>query len=693
MKKYETESIRNVALIGHMGAGKTSLSEAMLFITGLADRLGSVDAGTTVSDSDADEIERKISLTGALLPLEWRDHKVNLIDAPGYSDFIGEVIGALHVCDGCVLVVDAVAGVEVDAERYWAMAGERGLGRLIVINKLDKEHADFERTLSQIREQLGSRPVPLQIPIGQETSFSGMVDLLRQKAITGTDDAVQEGNPPADMADAIAGYREQMIEAAAEAEDSLTEKYLDEGGLTDQEVARGLRVAACGEQAVPVLCAAATKPSGARALLDAIVNYLPSPGDRAPVTGTHPDSGDEESRPPSPDAPMAAQIFKTAADPYAGRLTYFRTFSGSLHSDAPAYNAIRRARERVGQVYVPRGKGQEAVPAIPAGDIGVVAKLHESTTGETLCDESKPIVLPAIDFPAPLLAVSIRARSKTDEDKLGNVLSRLVEEDPTLRVTHDAQTRETILAGMGDLHLTVALDRIQRKFGVAVERGEPTVAYRETIRGEASVQAKYKKQTGGRGQYADVWVKAEPLEHGAGFEFVDRIVGGVVPRNFIPSVEKGIREAMERGIVAGYPVVDLRATLYDGSYHNVDSSDIAFKIAGSMAIQKAVAEARPALLEPIVSVEVAASEQYMGDIMGSLNGKRGRILGMEPVGNKQVIRALVPQAEMFTYANELRSLTQGRASYTMTFSHYEEVPEHLAQRVIDEKRAAREKER
>ncbi|KPJ64705.1 elongation factor G [candidate division KD3-62 bacterium DG_56] len=693
MKKYEAENIRNVALIGHMGAGKTSLCEAMLFTAGVVDRLGSVDGGTTVSDSDPDEIERKISLAVGLLPLEWRDHKINLIDAPGYSDFIGEVIGTLHVCDSCVLVVDAVAGVEVDAERYWAMADERGLGRLIVVNKLDKEHADFERTLTQIREQLGCRPTPLQIPIGEGTSFSGTIDLLRQKAITGTDTAVQEGNPPGDIADAVAKYREQMIEAAAEAEDSLTEKYLEEGGLSDQEVARGLRVAACGGQAVPVLCAAATRPSGARALLDATVSYLPSPADRDPVTGIHPETGAEESRPPSPDVPMATQIFKTAADPYAGRLTYFRTFSGSLHSDATVYNSVRRTRERVGQVYVPRGKAQEAVPAIPAGDIGVVAKLRESTTGETLCDESKPIVLPAIEFPEALLAVSIRAQSKADEDKLGNVLSRLLEEDRTLRVTHDPQTRETILAGMGDLHLSVALDRIQRKFGVAVERGEPAVAYRETIRGEASAQGKYKKQTGGRGQYGDVWVKVEPLERGVGFEFVDHIVGGVVPRNFIPAVEKGIREAMERGIVAGYPVVDLRVTLYDGSYHNVDSSDMAFKIAGSLAIQRAVGEARPALLEPIVSVEVTAPEQYMGDIMGSLNGKRGRILGMEPVRNNQVIRALVPQAEMFTYANELRSLTQGRASYTMQFSHYEEVPEHLAQRVIDEQRAAREKER
>lgn len=693
MRKHETENIRNVALIGHMGAGKTSLAEAMLFAAGVTDRLGSVDAGTTVSDSDADEIERKISLSASLLTLEWREYKANLIDAPGYSDFIGDVVGALHVSDACVLVVDAVAGVEVDAERYWAMAAERSLGRLIVVSKMDKEHADFERALGQIRERLGCRPIPIQIPIGQASEFSGLVDLLRQKAISGADPNVQESAPPADSADRIAGYREQMIEAAAEAEDSLTEKYLDEGGLSDQEVVQGLRLAACAGKAVPVLCAAAIKPTGARALLDAIVHYLPSPADRPPVIGTHPDSGTEEPRPPSADAPAAAQIFKTTADPYAGRLSFFRTFSGSLHSDAAAYNAGRRTRERVGQVYVPKGKGQEAVPAVTAGDMGVVAKLHESSTGETLCDESNPVLLPEIEFPEPLLAVSIRAHSKADEDKLSNALARLLEEDPTLRVTHDAQTRETILAGMGDLHLTVALDRIQRKFGVAVERGEPTVAYRETIRSEASVQGKYKKQTGGRGQYGDVWVKVEPLERGAGFEFVDKIVGGVVPRNFIPAVEKGIREAMGRGVVSGYPVVDLRATLYDGSYHSVDSSDMAFKIAGSMALQKAVADARPTLLEPIVSVEVTAPEEYMGDIMGSLNGKRGRILGMEHVGNNQVIRALVPQAEMFTYANELRSLTQGRASYTMAFSHYEEVPDHLAQRVIAEKQAAQEKER
>jgi len=690
MKRHPTEQIRNVALIGHGGAGKTSLAEAMLFQAQVIDRLGAVEAGTTVSDADPDEIERKVSISAALLPHEWGEHKINLLDTPGYADFMGEVVGALRVSDGALVVVDAVSGVEVQTERYAQMARAAEIPCVAVVTKMGKEHADFEQAVEQIGRMAGVQAVALQLPIGSEADFKGLVDVLTGQALTYSDGQASRGDPPAEMADRLEAARESVMEAAAEADDELTEKYLEEGALSADEIRSGLRRSVLAGKVVPVLCADALARIGVDAVADAAAALLPSPAERPEVKGTNPKSDAEETRPPSPDAPLAALVFKTEADPFAGKLSFFRVHSGTAHSDSNVFNATRDSKERIGQVLVPRGKQQEAVAQVPAGDMGVVAKLHDTVTGDTLCDEAKPIVLPAPELPEPVLSVAVTAKTKGDEDKIGPALNRLAEEDATMRVSVDSQTRETLLAGMGDLHLEVIIDRLKRKFNVEVERGTPKVPYKETVRRTAKAQGRYKKQTGGRGQYGDVWIELEPRARGEGYEFVDKIVGGVVPRNYIPAVEKGIREAMERGVVAGYPMVDVRTTLYDGSYHSVDSSDMAFKIAGSMALQAAVADAGAVLLEPIMEVEVTVPDAQMGDVIGQINAKRGRILGMEPAASGQLVRAQVPLAEMFQYATELRSMTGGRGSYTMRFSNYEEVPDHIAQGIIAEAKRRRE---
>jgi elongation factor G len=685
MKRHATEHIRNVALIGHGGSGKTSIAEAMLFRAGVVDRLGSVSAGTTVGDSDPDEIERTISISAALLPHEWREHKINLLDTPGYADFIGEVISSLRVADGAIVVLDAIAGVEVQTTRYWHMAAQRGIVPIIAVNKMDKEGADFEAAVRAAGDRLECTVVPVYIPIGSAQAFRGVVDLFEQQAIVYANGKASREAPPADMADDIAVARERLMEAAAESDDALTEKYLEQGSLTTEEMRRGLRAAVLARTAAAAVPIAATANIGVDVVADAVVDYLPHPG-QAPPQRAHAVNGDKEIElPADPEQPLAALVFKTTADPYAGRLTVFRVYCGVAHSDTNLYNATRKRRERVGQIFVPHGKQQEAVAAIGAGDMGVVAKLHETVIGDTLCDEQRQVILPGFEFPAPVLSVSVTPKTKGDEDKVSAALDRLQEEDPTIGVSIAQDTRETLLSGMGDLHLEVIVGRLRRKFGVEVETRTPRVAYKETITKRVEVQGRYKRQTGGRGQYGDVWVRLEPLESGSGFEFVDAVVGGVVPRNYIPAVEKGLIEGMQRGALAGYPLVDIRATLYDGSYHSVDSSEQAFKIAGSMALQKGVAEADPKLLEPIMDVEVVVPDQYMGDIIGHLNGKRGRIQGMEPgPPGTQIVRAQVPLAEIFAYATELRSMTQGRASYSMKFAYYEEVPGHIAQRIVEE---------
>jgi elongation factor G len=692
MRVHSGDRLRNVALIGHGQSGKTSLSEAMLYVAGVADRLGLVEAGTTISDSDPEEVARKISLSLALLPMEWGEYKINLLDSPGYADFVGEVVCALRVADGVIVVVDAANGVGVQTERYAAMAAERGLARMVALTKLDKEHTDFARSLADIRERLGCNAVAVTLPVGSATALRGVVDLIKGKAYLAGDGKESEAPIPDDMEDLVAEHRGKLMEAAAEADDQLMEKYIEEEELSPAEIVHGLRAATLAGKVVPTVVACGTRALGVHALLDTIVADLPGPLDSGPVTGKHPRTGEPVTRPQELQAPLGALIFKTTSDPYAGRLSCFRVYSGAMHSDSAVYNSTRGERERVGPLLVPVGRRNEGVPSVAAGDMGLVAKLHGSLTGETLCDESAPIVLPGIPFPRAVFSVAIRAKSRADEDKVGAALVRLTEEDPTMRFSLNPDTKETILEGMGDLHLEIVVAKLQRKFGVEVQTGAPKIPYRETIRQAVRVQGRHKKQTGGRGQFGDVWVRVEPLPRGSGFEFVDAVRGGSVPRNFIPAVEKGLREASARGVLAGYPVIDIRCTLDDGSSHSVDSSDMAFKIAGSIALQRALEEGGSTLLEPVVEVEVVVPAEHMGDVIGGLNGKRGSILGMEPRGNVQVVRALVPLAEMATYASELRSLTGGRGSYTMQFAHYQEVPAHLSQGIIAAAKQAREEQ-
>lgn len=682
MRIQELDKLRNVALIGHGQAGKSTLAEAALHAGGVTDRMGSVEAGTSVPDSDADEIERKISISLALLPMVWEGHKLNLLDTPGYADFAGEVACAFRVADGILVVVDATSGVEVQTERYATMAAERGLPRMVAITKLDKEHADFARTLAEVHSRLGVNAVAVSIPIGSQTGLTGVVDLVKEVAYTAAEGKESRGEIPEAMAGVVAEYREKLIEAAAEADDELMEKYLEEETLAPGEIVRGLRSATLAGKVVPVAATAPPQMIGVRALLDTIIADMPSPAEVGGVRGVSARTGEDEAREAKAEAPLSAVVFKTTADPYAGRLTHFRVYSGTVHSDSSVYNATREERERIGPLLAAVGKKHEGVPSVAAGDIGLVAKLHATLTGDTLCEESRAVVLPGIDFPTSVFSLAIAAKSRADEDKVGAALARVSEEDPTILYSINVDTQETILSGLGDLQLEIAVSKLRRKYGVQVETGAPKIPYKETIRGSARVQGRFKRQTGGRGQFGDVWVRFEPRPRGAGFEFANEVKGGSVPRNFVPAVERGIQEAMARGVLAGYPLTDIRAALDDGSSHSVDSSDFAFKVAGSIALQKGVQEAGAMLLEPVVEVQVVVPAEQMGDVIGVLNVKRGSILGMEPSGNSQVVSAQAPLAELSTFASELRSITGGRGSYNMQFSHYQEVPAHIVQVVV-----------
>ncbi len=695
MNEYSADKIRNVVLVGHSSSGKTSLAEALLFDTGATSRLGKVDEGNTVSDYDPEEQRRKISISTSIIPCEWNGYKINVLDTPGYVDFVGEVKGALRVADLAVILVDAVSGIEVGTELVWQYCDELKLPRVIVINKMDRENANFEQVLSALRQAFGNRVAPLQLPVGQEASFRGVVDLVDMKGITyeeGQGQRPQVGDVPAALKDRAAELRDALIEAAAEGDDEILVKYLDGAELSPEEIRLGLRKGVAAGKVVPVLCASSTRNIGIQPIMDAVVSYLPSPADVDEARGTNPKTREEESRKCSKDSPFSALVFKTMADPYVGRLTLFRVFSGILRSDSHCYNANKDRDERLGQLFVPRAKQQEPVPEVSAGDIGAVAKLQETVTGDTLCDAQNPIVYMPIQFPNPVYSVAIKPKAKGDEDKISSGLARLQEEDPTFKVGREPITGELLISGMGELHLDITTDRLSRKFGVSVTLEQPRVPYKETIRGRAKVEGKHKKQTGGRGQFGDVWVELEPLPD-QDFEFVDKIFGGAVPRQFIPAVEKGIREAMQEGVLAGYPMTNFRAILYDGKYHPVDSSEMAFKIAGSLALKEGARQARPVLLEPIVTVEVMVPDAFMGDVIGDLNKKRGKILGMEPQGTVQVIKALVPQAEMRRYAIDLRSITQGRGTFTMSFDHYEEAPSNVAEGVIAEAKKAEEAEK
>jgi elongation factor G len=683
--------IRNVAFVGHGGVGKTSLVEAILFACGASTRLGRVDDGTTTTDFDPDEIKRKISLNTAVAFCDHQGHRLNLIDTPGYGDFVADARAGLRVASAAVVVVDAVAGVQVQTERVWRFANDYALPRAIVINRLDRERADFDRTLESLQKRLKGRIVPLQLPIGSESGFRGVVDLIAMRGLVWADGKPKEAEIPADLAEAAKAAREKVAEAAAETDDDLLAKYLEEGSIGEGEMLEALRKAIMSGDVVPVLCAAATRGIGVGPLLELVVKEFPSPADAGAAEGTDPRTKAAVKRAADPKAPLSAVVFKTISDPHVGKLSVFRVYSGTLRSDSQVFNAGRESRERIGHLGWLSGKTQKPVEALGPGEIGVVAKLKDTLTGDTLSEEGQPVSLPGITFPEPAISFAVQPKSRGDEDKISTALHRMAEEDPTLHHHYDPETKQLLVSGMGQLHVEVVVERMKRKYNVEVSLLPPRIPYKETVKGRAEVQGKYKKQTGGRGQYGDTWLRIEPLTRGGGFEFVDDIFGGAIPRNFIPSVEKGVRDCMKRGILAGYPVVDLKVTLYDGSYHDVDSSDMAFQIAASMGLQKGFLEARPCLLEPIVNVEVSAASEAAGEVIGDLNGRRGRIVGMEPEGEVVIVRAQVPMSEMLTYESSLRSMTGGRGGYSMEFSHYEELPSHLAEKVVAAHRAEKEK--
>jgi elongation factor G len=682
MQQYGLENIRNVVLLSHSGAGKTSASEAMLFSAGAIKRLGKVDDGSTTSDYDPDEVKRQISISLSLLPCEWQGAKLNIVDTPGYSDFVGEVKAAMRVCEGAVIMVCAASGVEVGTEQVWGYCEQSSLPRLIFINKMDRENADFNKTVGQVQERFGARCLPLQLPIGAQNSFEGVVGLLTMKAYTGSD--AKEGDIPEALQSQANSFREKLIEAAAEVDDKLIEKYLEGQELSQEEIVAGLRQAIAAGKLVPILTGSALKNIGIGLLMDAIHGCLPSAKEGKVITVT---DSKEQTSAPSADAPLAALVFKTSADPYVGKLTYFRVYNGAMASNSQVWNANRKGNERIGQLFMLRGKNQEAVPKVGAGDMGAVAKLTTTNTGDTLCTQAKPVKIAPIEFPEPVFSLAVHPKTKADVDKLGAALTRIVEEDPTIKVHRETSTNETVISGIGESQLEVAADRMQRKFGVGVKLDVPKVPYRETITAGAKAEYKHKKQTGGHGQYGHVLLELEPLPRGSGHEFANKTVGGSIPRNYIPAVEKGVNEAIQEGVLARYPVIDVRATVYDGSFHPVDSSEICFKIAGAGAFKKGLAEGQPILLEPIMNIEVTVPEDYTGDIIGDLNTKRARVQGMNPGGGYNVIEAQVPQAEVLRYSIDLKSITQGRGSYKASFSHYEEVPAHIAEKIIASRQA------
>ncbi|MCL6557383.1 MAG: elongation factor G [Firmicutes bacterium] len=666
MKNYTAKNIRNIAVVGHGGTGKTSLAEAMLFNTGAINRLGRVEDGTTTADYHPEEVKRGITVHTSAVPCEYEGTKLNILDTPGYSDFIGEVKGALRVAEGALFVVCGVSGVEVQTEAVWELAG--GAARAVFINKLDRENANFDRAIEQLREKFGTTFVPFAIPIGVAENFRGVVDILCEKAYLYDGKEEKLGSIPEELSDQVRKYRDKLIEAAAEADDEYLMKYLDGLELTAEEISSGLVKGFKEAKFVPVLCGTATKNCGVKALMDFLASYFPAPQ--------------------AEDGPLAALVFKTLADPYVGRMNYVSVFSGTLKSDSTVYNSNKEKSERVGQIFFVRGKTQQPTENVPAGDIAALVKLAETTTGDTLCEKDKPVTLEGIHFPEPTLSIAVEPKTQGDEDKLATALARLVEEEPTIRVTKNIETKQTIITGMGETQLEMIIERFKRKFGVDVVQKPLRIPYRETIRAEVKVEGKYKKQTGGRGQYGHVWLRIAPLPDEE-FKFDEEIFGGAVPSQYFPAVEKGVREALNEGVLAGYPVTNVAVTLYDGSYHPVDSSEMAFKIAASMAFKKGAQQAKPVLLEPIMEVEVLVPENFMGDVIGDLNTKRGRILGMEPTGKQSRIRALVPFAEMARYAIDLKSITQGRGSFKMQFSSYEEVPGRIAEEII--KKAQEEK--
>ena len=691
MKTYDAKDIRNVLLVGHGGSGKTTLLEAMLFASGALTRMGTIEDGNTVSDHDPDEQRRQISVSLAMAPIEWKDTKINILDAPGTADFVGDVRSAIRAADAVIVVVSAVDGVEVQTEYAWELAVQEGLPRAIFVNKLDRERADFQATLDQLVSSFGNQVAPFELPIGAEHDFQGIADLLHEKADRyPSGPMAEESEWPEELHATADPAREKLIEAVAESDDALIEKYLDEGTLPEADIIRGAKEGFANARLAPVLVGSASKAIGIDRLLDFIVEEFPSPLDRAPITVLG-KGGDEQERACDPAGPLTAFVFKTVSDPFVGHITMFRAFSGKVRPDSSVHDATQSIDERIGQLFAVRGKEHETISEVPAGDIGAVAKLQHTHTGDTFSTKDDPVQLAPVELPEPLLAYAITPKTKGDEDKLATGLARLREEDPTFRVARNDETHETVIYGMGEAHLGVQIERLKAKFGVEVETRPAKIAYRETIRGRAKAQGRHVKQTGGHGQYAVCEIELEPLPRGEGFVYEDEIYGGAIPQQFIPSIEKGIVKTMSEGVLSGNPMVDIKVTLVDGKFHSVDSSDMAFQIAGSLALKEAVETAGVALLEPIAQLAVTVPESFTGDIMGDLNSKRGKIQGMDQIGGgKQVINALVPQAEVARYVIDLRSMTGGRGAFSMTFSHYEEMPQHLAQKVIDEYQQARE---
>jgi elongation factor G len=690
MKVYDAVTIRNVALVGHGGSGKTQLASAVLADAGMINRFGKVDDGTTVTDFDEEEIARKHTLSASLAYAEWNKQKINLIDTPGIGNFLSDARAALHVVDAALIVVDAVAGVMVQTEKVWAAAEELGLPRLVVLNRIDRDRASLDRALQSLHDACNRTVIPIQLPIGEERSFRGVVDLVSKKAfIFQTDESGKftEGPIPADMTAAVDTAREALIEMVAEADEKLMEKFFEAGTLTDAELVNGLRSATIAGKLFPLVCTSATLNVGVQPMLDAILAYLPPPAER-PFKGVD-KAGAEVARATDEKAPLSAFVWKTIADPFAGRITMFRVVTGVLKSDSTVFNKTKDTPERLGHLMLLQGKTQTTVPEIKAGDLGAVAKLKDTLTNDVLGDKGDPVTYPPIQFPEPVLSYAIEPKSRGDEDKISTAMHRLEEEDPSIRYSRDPQTKELLLSGQGQVHIEVTVAKLKRRFGVDVNLKPPRIPYRETIKGATEAHGRHKKQTGGHGQFGDCKIKVEPLPRGSDFEFVDDIFGGSIPRQFVPAVEKGIQDARTRGYLAGYPMVDFRVTVFDGSYHDVDSNELSFKLAGSLAFKDAMTRARPTILEPIMNVEVYAPSDFAGDLMGDLNGRRGRIAGMDTRGQTTVIKAQVPMAEMLTYEQHLTSATGGRGSYHMEYSHYDEVPSHLQTKIIAAAKAER----
>jgi len=685
-RQVSLEKTRNIGIMAHIDAGKTTTTERILYYTGVSHKIGEVHDGTATMDWMEQEQERGITITSAATTCTWRDNRVNIIDTPGHVDFTIEVERSLRVLDGAVAVFCSVGGVEPQSETVWRQADKYRVPRIAFVNKMDRVGADFFRGVSMIKDRLKANPLPIQLPIGAEDTFKGLIDLVTMKAVIWDEESLgakfRVEEIPADLLDEAEEYREKMIEEISSHDDLLMEKYLGGEALTEGEIKAAIRQATIDIKICPVICGSAFKNKGVQPLLDAVIDYLPSPVDIPAIKGVDADTEAEVERKASDSEPFSALAFKIMTDPFVGQLCFFRVYSGVLNSGSYIYNSTKGKKERIGRLLKMHANKREEIKEIYAGDIAAAVGLKYSTTGDTLCPEDHPVILESIEFPEPVISIAIEPKTKADQEKLGTSLAKLASEDPSFRVRTDEETGQTIISGMGELHLEIIVDRMMREFKVEANVGKPQVAYRETVTKKVKVEGKFVRQSGGRGQYGHVWLEVEPQEPGKGYEFVDAIKGGVVPREYIPAVDKGIQEATDTGVLAGFPVVDVKVTLIDGSYHEVDSSEMAFKIAGSMGFKEGCSKAGPVLLEPIMSVEVVVPEEYMGDVIGDLNSRRGRIMGMESRGGAQVVSAMVPLAQMFGYATDLRSATQGRATYTMTFHHYEQVPKSVSEEII-----------